>query len=72
MSDVSFLHRPGALTDIGIEDVEGRFVTTHTPVVATPSVAAGVIIGMALVNAFVAGRDGGPLQPVPEILTGVN
>ncbi|WP_323371755.1 hypothetical protein [Streptomyces katsurahamanus] len=68
MSDVSFLRRPGALTDIGIEDAKGRFVTAHAPVMATPAVAAGVIIGVALVNAFVAGRDGGPLEPtVPEI-----
>ncbi|GGZ23012.1 hypothetical protein [Streptomyces nitrosporeus] len=70
MSDVSFLRRPGALTDIGIEDPEGRYTTAHAPVMATPAVASGVIIGYALVNAFVAGRDGGPIQPVPEIVLG--
>ncbi|MFC8228538.1 hypothetical protein [Streptomyces sp. NPDC057287] len=67
MNDVSFLTRPGALTDIRVDDPQGRFITAHTPVMATPAVAAGVIIGVALVNAFVAGRDGGPLEPPIEV-----
>ncbi|MFF8958055.1 hypothetical protein [Streptomyces sp. NPDC014894] len=69
MNDVSFLNRPGALTDIGIQDVRGRFVTARAPIMATPAVVCGVIIGGALVNAFVAGRDGGSIgetQPVLE------
>ncbi|MFD3658686.1 hypothetical protein [Streptomyces sp. NPDC058620] len=66
MNDVSFLKRPGALTDIRIDDPEGRYATAHAPVMATPlGIAAGVVVGYALVNAFVAGRDGTPIKPVP-------
>ncbi|MFE7385818.1 hypothetical protein ACFU9F_36305 [Streptomyces zhihengii] len=67
MTDTSFLTRPGALTDISIDDPEGRYVSTRTPVTATPAVVAGVIIGVALVNAFQAGRDGGTMEPPIEV-----
>ncbi|MFE5243040.1 MULTISPECIES: hypothetical protein [unclassified Streptomyces] len=67
MNDVSFLTRPGALTDIKVDDPQGRVIITQTPVMATPAVVAGVIIGAALVNAFVAGRDGGPLEPPIDV-----
>ncbi|MBM9618640.1 MULTISPECIES: hypothetical protein [Streptomyces] len=68
MNDTSFLTKPGALTDIRIDDPEGRFVTARVPVLATtPAVVAGVIIGVALVNAFQAGRDGGTMEPPIEV-----
>ncbi|KQX94586.1 hypothetical protein AB0K86_29555 [Streptomyces clavifer] len=67
MNDTSFLTRPGALTDIRVDDPQGRVIINHPPVMATPAVVSGVIIGVALVNAFVAGRDGGPLEPPIEI-----
>ncbi|MFE7384518.1 hypothetical protein [Streptomyces zhihengii] len=67
MTDTSFLTKPGALTDIRIDDPEGRYVSTRTPVTATPAVVAGVIIGVAMVNAFQAGRDGGTMEPPIEV-----
>ncbi|MET9109656.1 hypothetical protein [Streptomyces zhihengii] len=67
MTDTSFLTKPGALTDIRIDDPEGRYVGTRTPVTATPAVVAGVIIGVAMVNAFQAGRDGGTMEPPIEV-----
>ncbi|MGW0782569.1 hypothetical protein [Streptomyces sp. NPDC002913] len=67
MNDVSFLTRPGALTDIRVDDPQGRFITTQTPVMATPAVVSGVIIAVALVNAFQAGRDGGTMEPPIDV-----
>ncbi|QNP61874.1 hypothetical protein [Streptomyces genisteinicus] len=65
MDDTSFLTRPGALTDIRIDDPDGRFVTAQVPVLNTvAAVVAGVIIGAALVNAFQAGRDGSMDPPI--------
>lgn len=71
MSDVAFLQKPGALSDIGIDDPEGRCVISTVPVMATPAVAAGVIIGAALVNAFVAGRDGGAIGSTEPVIESV-
>ncbi|MEU7897462.1 hypothetical protein AB0B45_31955 [Nonomuraea sp. NPDC049152] len=66
MSDTSFLYRPGALTDIGVDDPEGRVAAVHGPALATPALAAvgvGVAICYAMLNAFEAGKTGGPLHP---------
>ncbi|MDK0523508.1 hypothetical protein [Streptomyces sp. ML-6] len=50
---------PAALRGAGglSESDPGRALSTFAPVAATPGVVAGVAIGVALVNAFVAGYN---------------
>ncbi|MYT37210.1 hypothetical protein GTY66_14295 [Streptomyces sp. SID8356] len=50
---------PAALRGAGglSESDPGRALSTLAPVAATPGVVAGVALGVALVNAFVAGYN---------------
>ncbi|MFH9232800.1 hypothetical protein [Streptomyces globisporus] len=50
---------PAALRGVGglSESASGRALSTAAPVAATPGIAAGAALGVALVNAFVAGYN---------------
>ncbi|MEV0585181.1 hypothetical protein [Nonomuraea sp. NPDC050310] len=62
MHDTAFLRRPGALTDLRVDDPHGRIATEQAPVMATPGLVVGMAVGYALLNAFEAGKGAGGIQ----------
>ncbi|MEV1012017.1 hypothetical protein [Streptomyces sp. NPDC049881] len=61
--ETAFLNRSALLADIAVEDTQGRITMNGKPVMSTPAVLAGIAIGYAMLNAFEAGRNGGPIRP---------
>ncbi|WP_129842026.1 hypothetical protein [Streptomyces sp. RFCAC02] len=61
--ETAHLNRSALLADIAVDDPDGRITMAAKPIMSTPAVLAGVAIGYAMLNAFEAGRSGGPLRP---------
>ncbi|RBM24327.1 hypothetical protein [Streptomyces sp. PT12] len=57
------LYDSPALASVAVDDARGWISARQKPVLATPSVLAGIAIGYAMLNAFEAGRSGGPIRP---------
>ncbi|RKN10931.1 hypothetical protein [Streptomyces radicis] len=57
------LYDSSALATVAVDDPRGWISARQKPVLSTPAVVAGLAIGYAMLNAFEAGRNGGPIRP---------